>query len=483
MQLLNKYICDPTHKFFTRIAILYCCVALSCNKLVEAPHPVNTITTEQAFIDSASAESAISGIYSAIGNSNGNASFATGTITTTTGLYSDELIYFYNSETFRQFYSNRLLADNDIIFIHLWKWPYQYIYQINSSLEALNAAAQLSVTQKNKLISECKFLRAFCYFYLTNLFGSIPYIATGDWRVSQSIPNISQSEVYIHILRDLQESIQGLPDDYQMYNNEKVRATRYAAYALLTRVYLFQRKWTDAVQAANKIINQTNIFDLEENLNDVFKKNSKESILQWFGHPNYAPHNATIEGATFVPYSETQPPFYHLSESLLGAFQPNDNRKNTWTKSTTYEAKTYFFPFKYKVGPAESRPGIPPTEYYTVFRLAEILLIRAEANANLNNITESRTDINKIRRRSGLEELSFQTQNDAVIAVRQERRCELFAEWGHRWFDLKRSDSFNEQMQIISQAKGATWKTTAALYPIPIAELRKNPFLRQNPGY
>jgi hypothetical protein len=65
-------------------------------------------------------------------------------------------------------------------------------------------------------------------------------------------------------------------------------------------------------------------------------------------------------------------------------------------------------------------------------------------------------------------------------ALQTERRLELFAEWGHRWLDLKRTAKAN---LILSPIKGSNWQTTDQLYPIPEYDLLKNPKLSQNPGY
>lgn len=114
-----------------------------------------------------------------------------------------------------------------------------------------------------------------------------------------------------------------------------------------------------------------------------------------------------------------------------------------------------------------------------VIRLAELYLIRAEARAKQNNITGSQEDLNRIRNRSGLANITANTLSLLLSAIEQERRIELMMEWGHRWLDLKRTGRVNG---IISSLK-SSWQPTDALYPIPKYELETNPFLVQNPGY
>jgi starch-binding outer membrane protein, SusD/RagB family len=67
-----------------------------------------------------------------------------------------------------------------------------------------------------------------------------------------------------------------------------------------------------------------------------------------------------------------------------------------------------------------------------------------------------------------------------LLAIEQERKIELFAEWGHRWFDLKRNSKATE---LLSPIKNPNWQSTDTLYPIPIKEILLNNSLRQNDGY
>jgi len=81
----------------------------------------------------------------------------------------------------------------------------------------------------------------------------------------------------------------------------------------------------------------------------------------------------------------------------------------------------------------------------------------------------------------GLPTYSGATDQASVLsAIMKERQVELFAEWGHRWFDLKRTNTANS---VLGAEKPTTWKSTAVLYPIPVTEIINNPKLVQNPGY
>ena len=127
-----------------------------------------------------------------------------------------------------------------------------------------------------------------------------------------------------------------------------------------------------------------------------------------------------------------------------------------------------------------------------IFRLAEQYLIRAEARAHLNKLTEAASDLNTIRTRAFLPNTSAATQSELYLAIAQERKIELFAEWGHRWYDLKRTGKAIEVMTahgIREKAKRSYLFPTAfqvepykLLAPLPETQVVINQ-LKQNPGY
>ncbi len=125
-----------------------------------------------------------------------------------------------------------------------------------------------------------------------------------------------------------------------------------------------------------------------------------------------------------------------LSGNLLNSFEADDKRLENWIGHVSVNGTEYSFPYKYKIGAVEA----PTSEYIMVLRLGEQYLIRAEARAHLNKISDSQSDINVIRKRAGL---SFITENDMealLNVIDHERQVELFTEWGHRWFGHKKEE-------------------------------------------
>src|SRR5690606_30890154 len=154
-----------------------------------------------------------------------------------------------------------------------------------------------------------------------------------------------------------------------------------------------------------------------------------------------------------------------IRPELLNGFEGGDQRKSKWIGAKTVASQIYFYPFKYKVRAISA--GTPQPEYHVMLRLAELFLIRAEASAHLGHTMAALTDLNVIRQRAGLAPLSSGLDQGQVLnAVANERRFELFAECGHRWFDIKRR---NEANAILAALKPG-WQGTDMLFPIPQSE-------------
>ncbi len=133
----------------------------------------------------------------------------------------------------------------------------------------------------------------------------------------------------------------------------------------------------------------------------------------------------------------TSPNYYSSTNQLLEAFEVNDLRKSVWIDSSVVDTQVYYYPFKYTLSQGE--PG-NVQQHYMVLRLAEQYLVRAEARARQNNLAGALSDINAIRERAGLSLLQDNmTEDEIVNAIAHERQIEMFAEWGHRWFDLKKN--------------------------------------------
>jgi hypothetical protein len=250
--------------------------------------------------------------------------------------------------------------------------------------------------------------------------------------------------------------------------------TSAAATAMLARLYLYTKDWIDAEAKATQVI-ESHKFTLEQDVSKVFLRSSPESIFKISedaGSSSYIDY--TLVAAFYIPYGIS--PSTIVDSNLVAAFEPGDLRKLNWIKSYTGGAP--YFPYKYKQNYTPSSPA--GAEDYVILRLAEQYLIRAEARAQQDKVNDAVDDLNTIRSRAGLGPIPYTIgKADLLLAIEQERRVELFAEWGHRWFDLARTG----RADAVLSAEKPDWKHTAILLPIPAAELQNNPRLTQNDGY
>lgn len=459
----------------------------SCKDMIDIPDPINTITTDKVFDNDNQANSAMAGAYSQLINE-GALGFGNGGTTTLCSQSADEL----NVSTVfpNAVYSNKLIS-SELATADIWTTAYKNIYNANAVIEGI--AASTSVKLHNdvriKLTAEAKFMRAYTYFYLVNFFGDVPLVLTDDFNKTVKLARTPKAEVYAQVIKDLQDARSVLAADFSgSKTGERIRPNKWAATAMLARVYLFMGDYANAAAAATEVIDQNGLFELRTDLNEVFLKNNKEAIWQ-MQHSNLViPRgNATPEGYVVVP---TQSPItkeyfgFRLTNELVQKFENNDKRKSSWLMPVTKDGETSYFVYKYKIGNGNSSVGAAITEYYTMLRLAEQYLIRAEAlTLGSQQLDLAVADLNVIRRRAGIDELPAGLSKEAVVlAIEKERRTEFFSEWAHRWLDLKRTGRAHDALSVIP-AKQPWAGDYQLLYPIPLTEIRTNNNLTQNPGY
>lgn len=450
----------------TIILVVICLVG--CNDFVDIGTPRTQIVKESVFSNDAGARAAMAGIYSKLMSNNTFAGGGNSGITEVAGLSADELDNYSSIPAQVAVYNNSLTPLNTVQ--TMWDDAYSCIYNANSVLEGLGESTGVSEKVRSQVRGEALFIRAFSYFYLVNFYGDTPLLKTTDYRINNVASRTPALEVYAQIETDLLDAKELLVEDYSFSGGEKVNPNKWVATALLARVYLYQKKWNDAEVQANAII-ESHQFSLVADLNSVFLANSDEAIWQLM--PSLPGYN-TNDGPNFIIAGT--PSNVGISSSALNVFEPDDSRALSWIGSYTGDDNnTYYYVYKYKVHDY----GMPLTEYNMVLRLAEQYLIRAEARAMQNDLTGAMDDVNIIRARAGLSSIDGTgfAQQDVLDAIDQERRAELFVEWGHRWFDLKRAGKIDAVLGAVKP----DWQSNDALFPIAQAEIVTNPNLVQNP--
>lgn len=442
----------------------------ACEDFVDISLTNAKITSSAVFKDDNTATSAIIGIYHDMDRSvivSGDRS----SFSRMAGLSSDELHDYKGINGITQFEEN-VLNPGIAGLNGLWNSFYKTIYQANAVIEGIENTKSLSAKIKDQLMGEAKFIRAFAHFQLTNMFGDVPLITTTDYRKNSIASRDLVTEVYGQIADDLVVAQSLLSDSY--IAADRLRPNKATATALLAKVYLYLLEWENAEIQSSQVIGNA-LYEISNDLTTVFLKNSNEAI--WQICPAGVLNN-TDEALYYVITG--LPTYLVLSDQLVNSFETGDNRFLSWIGQYSSATEIVYYPHKYKL----QGSGAPVSEYSTVFRLAEQFLIRAEARAQLGNLSGAISDLDIIRKRAGL--ILIQDSNPAIskedllFAIEHERQVEMFTEWGNRWFDLKRT---GRAETVLSTTKTG-FTEEDKLYPIPQNEFDRNPNLgKQNDGY
>ena len=389
-----------------------------------------------------------------------------------------------------------------------WSQLYNAIAKVNVVLAKVPEINDPKIDVDNRreqILGEAAFLRAYHYFQLVTLWGGVPLIldpvASTAPEETQK-PRNTEQEVYQQILTDLGFALERLPDTYGTDASvNKARATKGAANALLAKVYaqMPDRDYNKVVEHADAVINSPagySLLDDYRNLFDGNNYNNAESIMeiQFVGgtEANFGPQlllPPSISGDTWRK-------FVTPSKDLIRAFdQEGDEIRKQAT--VLFEAAPWAdefwslqvngqVPFAYKWKEAN---GWASTNRQYLLRLADIILLKAEALNGLGRGEEALAEVNRVRRRVNLPEVSADNQQDIARLIEKERRLEL-AQEAQRWNDLKRSSRAVEVMNNLveidlrtGEPKAFDMTESKMLLPIPQQEINRNPLLVQNPGY
>tara|TARA_R100000935_G_scaffold1440_5_gene4696 strand:- start:14785 stop:16182 length:1398 start_codon:yes stop_codon:yes gene_type:complete len=459
-----------------KTAMLALFIALiSCEDFLEVDTPDHKVVSEVVFNNEETALSAMTGIYNQLyitAFSNGGFD----SVTVLSGLSADDLTTIRTTNlSYIEFDQHEIQPTNSRN-LNLWTSAYKIIYMTNSLLEGLDNSENISEEIRIRLEGEAKFVRAFTYFYLVNLYGDVPMILTTDYKLNALAKRESVDSIYQLIIEDLQTASDVLGNDY--YLGERTQVNRNTAMAMLARAHLYMKNWEQAEFLSSQLIENDEKFEILEDLDEVFLANSKEAIWQLSPLGGGTYFTNTNEGSNFIIH-----PFFtvlshlKLNEDFVSSFSSEDKRSIQWVNF--HSGLSVYYPFKYKI--KNSTDAI--SEYSMMLRLAEQYLIRAEARAMQDNLVGAIADLDVIRKRADLKLVGDTNSDigkeDLLNLILEERKKEMFSEWGHRWLDLKRTKKADE----VIGTQNPEWQDTDVLYPIPESERLKNPNLTQNDGY
>ncbi|MVN91969.1 RagB/SusD family nutrient uptake outer membrane protein [Mucilaginibacter aquatilis] len=404
---------------------------------------------------------------------------------------------------------------NNGVVNNIWKGYYQAIARANQALSQLQNA-QFDATVKNRLIGEARFLRAMFYFNLVRIFGGVPLLdrvpAASEANSPQFQTRATAEDIYKFVIADLTFAAENLP---VIANNsaDVGRASKGAAQALLSKVYLYNKDYTNAYAMSDAVIKSNN-YSLLADYTLLFRQvsnNSKESIFEIQAGQNLA-CNAAIDRFTVAQgpraggkngWVDRGYGFNNPSQSLVNEFEAGDVRKNATiitinpsngansvgtvlydgfriptqdsVQNQRYNYKAYYS------RQAEPNCGnfdrLP--KHVMVIRYAEVLLIHAEAALQTGQGGIAQSDINQLRTRAKVPTIGIPT----LQQIWHERRVELAMEQD-RFFDLVRQDAVQPGRAAAAfAADGKTWNANRALFPIPQQQIDlSGGLLKPNPS-
>jgi hypothetical protein len=445
-------------KIFIVLAIGF--VVPSCNDKLEV-EPNDTVDADKAIKTSADVESLLVGAYNALGDGD----VLGGNIQRDAELIGDAGEIFWDG-TFvapGEIFAKKMLITNDQA-RQTWLDAYAAINISNTVLANIDLVTE---DRKERVEGEAKFIRGLVYFELVRIYGrawrdgnpsqnpGVPLITTPTTvnNATDLVERSSVSEVYAQVISDLTEAGNLLPEVNSFF------ATKYSAFAILSRIYLMQADYAKASTYASEVIN-SGLFSLTANFSDAFNKTSTSAA------DRSSNGNATSEDVfaiqvtaqdgvnnlnTFFASADFGGRGDILIESVHFAMYESDDKRAKLFYDDTYTAKW------------NNIAG-----NVNIVRLAEMYLTRAEADQRLGQGTPV-ADINVIRERAGLLPVASVTLDDILL----QRRLELAFE-GHLIHDLKRTGRSIGEMEF---------DDPFLIFPIPQRERIINPNLAQNDAY
>ncbi len=375
-----------------------------------------------------------------------------------------------------------------------WNDGYGIIGVINLAIGQVENCTDpaLTAVRKNQILGEARFMRAFTYFDLVRLFGRIPVMLKPvDQKNSETliqstlVPQSSVDTVYNAILNDLWFARANVQNDNVPPN--KMIVTKGAANAILAKVYASMPvpNWDSVAYYCDQVIPDYSLLPDFNFLWDNNHKDNSEAIWEfdyvgWNVIGNWIP--SQFIGAGWKKF-ETP------SNDLVNAFEAaNDSvRMNASISFVNYGWNDPYWKDlnNYPIVSKYNDPNNGTNDFYAI-RLADILLLRAEAYNAKGDITDAAKLVNQVRARVKLNPTTAANASDMALAIDGERRLELAFE-GQRWFDLLRTGKAISVMNAQKDGAGNNLNYNVQpyqlVYPVPQNQLDLNALLTQNPGY
>ena len=442
-------------KAFKNIIVLGSLLSLaSCDQFLDV-QPKSSISDQNTIVDRASAETAINGAYDSF------RSYYSVDFQSVGYLSGDNIQWTGSQSQVQEFINHKVNAENSTISA-VWTGIYGTLNRVNHVIDKVPNVTDplLTEAQKNRIIGEAYFLRAFAYFDLARTWGGAPIITkpTLTPQDNRGIERASQEQVYGQVLSDLNAAEPLLPE-----TTDRFRGTKKTVWALKSRFYLYQNDYAKAAEYADKIIADAS-YKLVTPYNAFFAGDARgttESVFEIF----YSVNETNSHRGQWQPQEKGGTRQWAPNDAFVALVNDPKIGGNRSTLVAKDNQGRWYGNLYYR------SPATDPT---FVIRIAEIYLIRAEARAQLGNLTGALSDLNAVRERAEVAKITAATKANLLLAIENERRIE-FALEPHRWFDLVRTERAAEVLSITDQSK--------LLLPVPAEQLLIDKALKQNPGY
>ncbi|SHJ23048.1 RagB/SusD family nutrient uptake outer membrane protein [Pseudozobellia thermophila] len=523
-----------THKIFSFLLIFS---LFGCEKFLEE-EPRSLIAPENFFKSENDVRQAVNGIYAILKNNS---------------IYGQVgLDHFYDNgadiiepnrsanfvEPIGNYSMNEALADVSVQKMSVsdtWKDLYRIIYNANIIIDQVSDNSAIGNEVQTEIIAETRFIRALCYWHITNLWGDAPYyvdpLSIDEVNV---LPRTDKETIIAGVLSDLQFAQQHLKSSYE--EAQRGRATKWAAAVVEAKIHMQMQNWREGLNKCLEIIDTSphtlmptyaEVFDPQNEYNaeiiwsldfakDIrgqFEEGTVRadgSLPSVFGNGNWRPSmfsprlrdepkNSDERSALAAALSERGEAFNGTglqvaSKDFAEKFPENDLRRQL-NIVDNYLGFDLNFPYMAKIWnlDVENSPRFNHSDNRIVFRLADVYLMAAECENELNGPGNAYRYIHPIRQRAYETQVEWEltglSQQEFREAIYDERKWELAGE-AHRRYDLIR---WGILMDVVQNLEYRFWtpneniKPYHVLLPIPLQELELNPNLLEsdptNNGY
>ncbi len=505
--------------------------SISCEDLLDQENP-NALSTDLFWESEEDAQQAIVGAYSPMSTIFGWGRY----LPFTWFRRADEYTPSFENVRIRGI----IIDPADIFLPNQWPEAWRLIFRTNDILDNIDRIPDLNQTVRDEIVGQAHFLRALYYFYLVNAWDNVPLTTTAAVGTSISEfnqPNSNPTAIYEQIIIDATEAKRLLPNAFE---DESGRATWGAATSLLGKAYLYTQQWSLAAMEFREVI-ASGIYDLDpdyannfteagdNNIESVFEvQHTAEDVIGWSSdQPNSSRSSIFLQLRAPEAYGGEW--IDSVNPWILDAFlSENDLDGNideralttlAWDhpQSTTYLDRPFSedsLLTQTKIYPKKNTGMLTPDrvddgdlgtgsgQNFKLIRFADVLLMHAEAaNESGGSEADILASLNRVRIRANMPDVpNGLSQAQLRDRIRKERILELSLE-NDRFFDLKRwgvvVDRMNGNADMVGNVgpsndqirsaghpeHGFPFSEIHTRVPIPIAEIRSNPAMVQNPGY